>query len=233
MYAMIDTILNMNCMDGLKDIPDNYVDLIVMDPPYEFKDTRGGGSFGSEKRTYHSELDPLSKGVTQEILDVLCGKMKAINIYIWCNKNQLRQYIDYFDDRGCNIDLLTWHKTNPVPTCSNKYLSDTEYCVFARESGVKVYGSYETKRKFYVSSLNTDDKERYGHPTVKPLNIIKNLIINSSKEGNVVLDPFMGSGTTAVACKSTGRHFIGYEIDPKYCEIANERVRNTKVDGWF
>ena len=183
MYAMIDTILNMDCMDGLKDIPDNYVDLIVMDPPYEFKDTRGGGSFGSEKRTYHSELDPLSKGVTQEILDVLCGKMKAINIYIWCNKNQLRQYIDYFDDRGCNIDLLTWHKTNPVPTCSNKYLSDTEYCVFARESGVKVYGTYETKRKWYVSELNTANKKAYGHPTVKPLNIIRNLVSNSSRGG--------------------------------------------------
>lgn len=230
---MIDTILNMDCMDGLKDIPGNYVDLIVMDPPYEFKDTRGGGSFGSAKRTYHSELDPLSKGVTQEILDVLCGKMKAINIYIWCNKNQLRQYIDYFDDRGCNIDLLTWHKTNPVPTCGNKYLSDTEYCVFARESGVKVYGTYETKRKFYVSSLNTDDKERYGHPTVKPLNIIKNLIINSSMEGDVVLDPFIGSGTTAVACKLLGRHYLGFEIDPEYHQTAIKRVNETEVVGWF
>lgn len=48
-----------------------------------------------------------------------------------------------------------------------------------------------------------------------------------------MLDPFMGSGTTAVAAKLAGRHYIGFEIDPKYCEIANERVRNTKVGGWF
>ena len=230
---MLDTIQNMDCVEGMKQIPDRTVDLVVMDPPYEFKDTHGGGSFGTANRTYHAELNPLSKGITAEVLDMLCNKMKAINIYVWCNKRQLRQYIDYFDDRGCNIDLLTWHKTNPVPTCSNKYLSDTEYCVFARESGVKVYGTYETKRKFYVSSLNTDDKERYNHPTIKPLGIIKNLIINSSRGGDLVLDPFIGSGTTAVACKLTGRHFIGYEIDPQYCDVACKRVKELDVSEWF
>ena len=159
--------------------------------------------------------------------------MKAVNIYIWCNKAQLRQYLDYFDDRGCSIDLLTWHKTNPTPTCNNKYLSDTEYCIFARDKGVKLYGSYETKRKFYVTASNTDDKKLYGHPTVKPLDIIRNLIINSSKEEEVVMDPFMGSGTTAVACKLTGRHYIGFEIDPEYYRVACNRVNNAGGSGWF
>ena len=179
---MIDTISNTDCIEGMKDIPDGTVDLVIMDPPYSLE-TNGGGAFGNSNREYHDELTPLSKGISVEALDMICSKMKAINLYSWCNKEQLRMYLDYFDDRGCNVDILTWHKTNPVPTCNNKYLSDTEYCVFAREKGVKVYGSYETKRKWYVSELNTADKKAYGHPTVKPLNIIKNLVINSSGGG--------------------------------------------------
>lgn len=226
-----DRIYNEDCIRGLERIPDKSIDLIVMDPPYEME-TVGGGTFGPSNKQYHGELTQISKGISNEVLEKLCGKMRAINIYIWCNKNQLRQYIDYFDDKGCNIDLLTWHKTNPVPTCNNKYLSDTEYCVFARDGGVKVYGSYETKRKWYVSELNVADKKKYGHPTIKPLNIIKNLILNSSQGGGTVLDPFMGSGTTAVACKLTGRHYLGFEIDPEYFEIAKKRIGDT-LEGWL
>lgn len=229
---VIDTILNMDCTEGLKQIPDKSVDLIVMDPPYELQ-TQGGGAFGNDHREYHGQLSSISHGITNDILDVLCRKMNAVNIYIWCNKAQLRQYIDYFDDKMCSFDILTWHKTNPTPTCNNKYLSDTEYCIFARDKGVKLYGSYETKRKFYVTASNTDDKKLYGHPTIKPLEIIKNLIINSSLEGQTVLDPFMGSGTTAVACKQTGRHFIGFEIDPEYYQTAMRRLRESETGKWF
>lgn len=229
---MIDSILNMDCIDGLRQIPDGSVDLIVMDPPYSFERTEGAGRYG-KSRGYYKEISTLSSGISNEFLDALLDKQKAVNIYIWCNKAQLRQYFDYFEDRGCFTDLLTWHKTNPIPTCCNKYLSDTEYLFFAKDKGVRLFGSYETKRKWYVSELNVVDKKKYGHPTVKPLNIIKNLIVNSSEGGGAVLDPFMGSGTTAVACKLTGRHYIGFEIDPKYCEIANKRVNSVGVGGWF
>lgn len=150
--------------------------------------------------------------------------MKVPNIYLWCNKNQLRQYIDFFEDKGCTTDLLTWHKTNPVPTCNAKYLSDTEYCLFFRADSPYFGGYYETKHKYWVTQTNKKDKEQYGHPTIKPIEIIRNLIINSSKEGDIVLDPFMGSGTTAVAAKQLNRHFIGYEIDKTYYETALRRI---------
>lgn len=221
----LDIIYNRDCLDGMTELPDGCVDLIVTDPPYEFNDTRGGGAFGTAHRTYHAELNPLSKGVSPLVLGEMVRVMKKINIYIWCNKNQLRQYIDFFDDRGCSMDLLTWHKSNPTPTCGNKYLSDTEYCLFFREKGVKVYGTYDTKHKYYVSPLNTDDKKAYNHPTVKPEYIIRNLITNSSKEGDVVLDPYMGSGTTAVACVQTGRRYLGYEIVPEYHTTAERRLK--------
>lgn len=137
--------------------------------------------------------------------------------------------IDYYDDKDCNIDLLTWHKTNPMPTCNGTYLSDTEYLVFAREKGVGLYGTYETKNKYWITPANVDDKQMWKHPTIKPLNIIENLVINSSKENDVVLDCFMGSGTTGVACKELNRDFIGIELNPEYFEIAKKRIMETSL----
>ena len=212
----------------IKDIPDNSIDLIVIDPPYQMKIGGLGGAFGKRKRNYINELEraQLTKGFDYNILNELVRVMKKVNIYIWCNKDQIRRYIDFFEDLGCNTDLLTWHKTNPLPVCNNTYLSDTEYLLFFREKGVKVYGEYKTKRKYYVTQTNKKDKAKYGHPTIKPLDIIQNLIINSSKEGDTVLDCFMGSGTTGVACANTNRQFIGIELDDTYYKIAEQRINN-------
>lgn len=230
-------LYNGDCIEILKNIPDKSVDLVVIDPPYEIETSRVNpsaktGAFGATKRNYHNEILPLTDGIRNNVLNDLVRVMKKINIYIWCNKTQLRQYIDYFEDLGCNTELLSWHKTNPVPTCNNKYLSDTEYLLFFREKGVKLYGSYATKRKYYVSPTNKADKDEYGHPTIKPLDIIQNLIINSSNENDTVLDCFMGSGTTGVACVNTGRKFIGIELDEKYFNIAQDRINNAK-SSWL
>ena len=220
-------LFNDDCLNILKNISDKSIDLVVIDPPYKIVAGGNGGCFGVDKRAYHKEIKTLSDGITNDVLNELVRVMKKINIYIWCNKNQLRQYIDYFENLGCTTDLITWHKTNPVPTCNDKYLSDTEYILFFREKGIKIYGSYETKKKYYVTTTNKEDKKKYNHPTIKPLNIIKNLIQNSSKENEIVLDCFMGSGTTGVACKELNRDFIGIEIDKKYFDIAKERIENT------
>lgn len=218
-----------DCLEYLSKMPSKCVDLVVMDPPYEKNGNGyycGGGAFGTHKREYHSQLDDkqLLNGISNEVLDELVRVMKKVNIYIWCNKEQLWQYLNYF--KKYNAELLTWHKTNPVPTCNNKYLSDTEYLFHFREKGVPIHGSYHTKRKYYVTPTNKKDKELYNHPTVKPLQIIHNLIINSSKENDVVLDPFMGSGTVGVACIGTNRRFIGIEIDDNYFETAKNRIYN-------
>ena len=161
------------------------------------------------------------------VLDELIRVMQKVNIYIWCNKEQIRDYLNYF--KNCNMELLTWHKTNPVPACGNKYLSDTEYLLFFREKGVKVRGTYYTKRKFYVTQTNKRDKGKYNHPTVKPLDITENIIINSSLEGDVVLDCFMGSGTVGEACVKLNRNFIGIELDPTYFETAKKRLEEAEV----
>ena len=127
--------------------------------------------------------------------------------------------------KGCNYELLTWHKMNPSPLTNNNYLPDTEYIVFARERGVRLYGNYHTKRKYYISGTNQVDKKKYKHPTIKPLPLIENHIENSSKPGDVILDCFAGSGTMLVGAINKGRRFIGFEINEEYFKIAEKRIK--------
>lgn len=192
----LDVIYNGECLEGMRRMPDGCVDLCVADPPYEFKATKGGGAFGSKSedgrkgRAYHAELSPMSAGFTIDILDEMCRLCRIPNLYVWCSKDQLPQLLGYAVKRGLNFDVLAWHKPNPVPTCSNKYLSDTEYIVFMRGKGARVYGTYETKRKYWIEKVNAADKRLYGHPTVKPLGIIRQLIVNSSQWGGGSFRPF-------------------------------------------
>ena len=139
--------------------------------------------------------------------------------------------LDYFVNRkGCNWNLLSWHKSNPIPACGNKYLTDTEFILFFREKGVKVYGSFDTKHTYYITPLNQKDKKKYGHPTCKPEEIVHNLIVNSSNIGETVLDCFMGSGTTGAVSVKLQRNFIGIELDEQYFKIAQERIHRAQSD---
>ena len=163
------------------------------------------------------------------IIQELKRVMKKTNIYIFCSKAQLRDYFNLFAEE--NIDLLVWHKTNPIPAIANNYLSDLEYCFFAREKGVEVHCNYESSSKLYESAMNKKDKEKYKHPTIKPLPLIKKLIINSSNKGDIVLDCFSGSGTTCAAAKELGRQFIGIEIDEEYHKISIDRINGILANG--
>ena len=80
--------------------------------------------------------------------------------------------------------------------------------------------NYEDAKTFYIAPINHKDKKLYEHPTIKPLDVTEKIIRNSSKEGDIIFDPFLGSGTTAVACINTNRHYIGFEINEKYIDIA-------------
>ncbi|WP_140386567.1 DNA-methyltransferase, partial [Vibrio parahaemolyticus] len=86
--------------------------------------------------------------------------------------------------------------------------------------------SYDDAKTLYHQPINIKDKRKYGHPTIKPLPLLEKLIRNSSQEGDTVLDCFMGSGSTGVACKKLQRHFIGIEINKEYFELSNQRINN-------
>lgn len=221
-------LLNRDCLEVLKALPDNSVDLVVTDPPYEIG-TVGGGFVGKKK--YFNELESIKDGFDSVILDELCRVMKKINCYFFCSQKQIIPLLDYFvKDKKCNWNLLTYHKTNPPPACGNKYLTDTEFILFFREKGVKIGGEYASKKTYYVEPLNKKEKDLYNHPTVKPLHIVENLILNSSEKGDIVIDPFMGSGTTGVASKKLGRKFIGCELVEEYFNTAKDRIDNTIVE---
>ena len=213
-----------DCLEVMKNIEDGSVDLVVTDPPYEIA-TTGAGIYKQADKQYVKELNGMKDGFSEEVLDELCRVMKKINIYFFCSQKQIIPLLDYFvKKKKCNWNILSWHKTNPIPACGNKYLTDTEFILFFREKGVKVYGSFDTKRTWYATPLNQSDKKKYGHPTVKPLSILENLVMNSSQEGEVVLDCFMGSGSTGVAALNTNRNFIGIELDEGYFKIAQNRL---------
>ena len=221
--AMVD-LKHGDCLELMKDIPDGSVDLVLTDPPYMIA-TVGAGIYKQADKQYVKELDGIKDGFDEKVLDEICRVMKKINVYFFCSQKQIIPLIDYFvKKKNCNWNILSWHKSNPVPACGNKYLTDTEFVLFFREKGVKIYGEYKTKFTYYVTPLNQKDKKQYEHPTIKPVKILQNLIVNSTLENGAVLDCFMGSGSTGVACVNTNRRFIGIELDDKYFEIAKQRI---------
>ena len=125
---------------------------------------------------------------------------------------------------------MTWLKSNPTPLCGGNYLIDKEFCLYFRK-GVKLNTRFETAFTYWQTPKNKADKDLFLHPTCKPLYIIKMLIENSSNENDIVLDTFMGSGMTAVACQETNRQFIGFEISEKWCKVANDRLNKTDANG--
>ena len=219
----INNVYNMDCMEGIKLLDDKSIDLVIIDPPYKLNLSKLKHPSGFN--SYANELLDLKDGFDLKVLDLLVQKMKKINIYIYCSKRQVKELLEYFMNKNCNYEILTWHKMNPSPLTNNNYLPDTEYVVFAREKGVRLYGNYHTKRKYYISGVNQVDKKKWKHPTIKPLPFIENHIINSSNEGDLILDCFAGSGTTLVGAINQNRNFIGFEINSQYYEIAKQRIK--------
>ena len=139
--------------------------------------------------------------------------------------------MSFFKNNNCMYEILTWNKTNPTPMTNNTFLPDVEYCLYFRETGVKLNDGYELKSKWYISPINKHDKDLYKHPTIKPLELVKRHILHTTQPNDIVLDCFCGSGTTCVAAKETGRRFIGMEINEKYYKIAVDRLNGINANG--
>ena len=228
---IINTIQLGDCYELIKKIPDNSIDLIIIDPPYEFS-TLGGQGIGSVRKVFDEiENQKLNVGIDEKLFEELKRVMREFNIYIWCNKTMIPKLIEYFVlKNNCLMDIISWHKINAMPLCGGTYMPDTEYCLYFKKNR-KLNTTYDTAKTHYELPINIEDKKKYKHPTIKPLNIIKNFINNSSNENDIVLDCFCGSGTTCVAAKETGRRFIGMEINPKYYKIAVDRLNGINTNG--
>ena len=231
-----------DCLELMKDIPDKSVDMILTDPPYlhvkggmKSKRFNVGRVWSSDSRMV-KEMSDFDKKEIFKFLDVSLRVLKKANVYIFCSKLQLIHYFEYISEYNANVpkskalkyDLLIWDKLDNRMMSSKFHASDIEYIVRIYEQGVslnKVWNEDGKKSDSdHYMKLQSFKKPIGEHTTQKPVELIKRLIRISSRENDLVLDPFMGSGTTGVACINTNRNFIGIELDDEYFEIAKRRI---------
>lgn len=148
-------------------------------------------------------------------------KLKKFYGYFFCNKSLVNDYVEFAIQNKYQFDILVMAKTNPIPAYNNHHLSDLEYIIMIREKGsyFSKHKEIDDYRKFFLTSCS-----RGKHPAEKPVELLKRYIKVSSQEKDIILDPFMGTGSTGVAAKETNRNFIGIEIDDKYYQIAKSRI---------
>ncbi len=222
-------LYNEDCYEGIKKIPDKSVDLVYIDIPYLYSNF--GERIVNTGKLKNNNIKHISNGIDFKIFDELIRVMKHIYIYIWCSEQQVKDLMNLFVNKlDCNYTILGWCKSNPLPMYSCRYLNDVEYCLLFKDKKAKFSGNdtYLNSFRFYQEPINISDKKLYKHPTIKPLRCVMNHIEKSTKEGDTVLDCFMGSGTTGVACKELNREFIGFEIDKEYFEIAKNRIEGVR-----
>ena len=224
-------LLNGDCYELLKCVEP--IDFLCTDPPYVLSKESGGAGM-TKDRKYAKEI--MKRFGSEKELDVEIDftpffdrklYTKGVNGAIFCSQHSLIKLIGEVESRNFRYTVLIWHKLNPIPLTNNRYLSDVEYIVFFKEDGVKMYGEYSTKSRVFSSNLNRKDKNKYGHPTIKPEPLIEKLITNHTKEGEIVFDPFMGSGTAGVVANRLKRRFVGIEIDDEYFKVAKDRINET------
>ncbi len=216
----------------IKKLPNKSVDLIVTDPPYNFE-AFGGGFYDLKQKSARTYLKTLSDLKCNDFNPAIFLKeanrvLKQFNAVIFCNKFLIDVYIKYARDNSYLFDLHTLVKSNPIPAKNNHFLHDTEYIVVIKEKGSYFNNKLEVNnyKKFFITKVQIDTL----HPAQKPLRLIEKYVKVLSERGGVVLDAFMGSGTTGVACKHLGRSFIGYELDEKYYYMAKNRILQAEIE---
>lgn len=214
----LNKIYNEDCMIGLKEMVDSSVDTILTDIPYNVVNRESNGL---------RKLDKDKADVMTVNLDDLLGEMYRVSkgqIIIFCGKEQFSEIFEYFTGKKGTTRMLVWEKTNPSPMNGQHiYLSGVEVAVWFKPRGRKVFNPHCKNTVFKHSNGS-----RKIHPTQKNVKLFEELILDNTNEGETVLDPFMGSGTTAIACTNTNRNYIGFELDKEYYEKAIERIEKHK-----
>ena len=239
---MTQKIILGDCIIEMKKIKANSIDLIVADPPY--------GINYKKWDKFDDFLDFTEKWV-KECFRVLKDNGSFYSFMGWSNVAEFKLLLDKY---GTIKNWITWHRTKGrgsktnyksmkeeilFYTKGNKYTWNEQKMLkkhifpyvkdgqprgwFTNEEGEKCRWTGLGNVWFYTVPF-WKMPEYAGHPSQKPVMMFERIILSSSNEGDIILDPFIGSGTTAIACKNIGRNFIGIELDPKYVEIANKRL---------
>ena len=223
-------LLHGDCLELMKELYDNdiIVDAIITDPPYNisrdnnFKTMkRNGINFGEWDKGFN---------MTSWIYDASLLLKKGGNIVIFCDWKSITPIVEELESQNFDVkDLIRWKKTNPMPrNRDRRFITDYEVAILAVKNGDKwifnrLNDAYEIPE--IVGGI-TPKSEKFngGHPTQKPIYVMEWLLKRLTNENDVVLDCFMGSGSTGVATINTNRKFIGIEKDDKYFEIARNRI---------
>lgn len=251
---MINTVIQGDCLEVMKDIPDKSVDMILTSPPYDNLRTYNGYTFDFE-------------GIAKEIYRVL----KDGGVCVWVvgdatikgseTGTSFKQAL-YFKEIGLNLHDTMLYKTNKIPLNHNRYEQEFEYmfvfskgkpktfnpikipCIYAgtstsgtfRHTGKELSKAHtikpisETKIKGNVWEIvsgnmkGTLDKIAFEHPATFPEKLAEDHIISWSNEGDTILDPMAGSGTTLKMAKKNNRNYIGIEVSKEYVDIINKRL---------
>jgi len=214
------TIYCGDCLEVMKQIPDKSVDLVLTDPPYGIDYSR------HISNGIHSKI---ANDTTLNWLDNTLNNTNTLlkdngSLYMFCSWHNVEVFKiainKFFEIRN----MLIWNKQgNGMGDLTTTYGSIYEICFYANRSPQLLNGNRNCDMLTFSRSGNE------LHPTQKPIDLIKFLISKSSNETDLIMDCFLGSGTTAVACKQLNRRCIGIEISQKYCDIAVQRLKATPM----
>lgn len=229
-----------------KIVSEKSVDMIFADPPYFLSDggiTCKSGKMGSvNKGNWDKTIDIKKKIAYNRKWLKECKKVLKDSGTIWISGTFHNIYCVgvALELEGFSIlNNITWQKPNPAPNLSCKtFTHSTETIIWAKKAGIKnnkYYFNYELMKKInhnkqmkdvWLIGLPKKNEKQYGkHPTQKPLELMERILLCSTRENDLVLDPFNGSGTTGVASKKLNRRYIGFEIETEFLNITIERVK--------
>lgn len=220
-----------DCLELMKDIPDKSIDLILTDPPYNisrpnnFKTLLGGGRYGMDFGEWDKNFD--LTGYIDLFPRILKENSNVIIFNDWKNLGKIKEVCE-----KNNIIVkrcLVLNKSNPAPFNRDRmFVNDVEFAIWGvyNSKSKPTKWTFNRKNKVEKCCMDTTVQSSKLHPTMKDIKIIKHLVEVLSNENDIVLDCFMGSGTTGVACVNTNRNFIGIELDENYFNIAKERINN-------
>lgn len=232
---MID-LIHGDIYEHIAKIPDKSVDLIIIDPPYDIPNFNCFHSKNFNRpfaKALNANNENLTKAFDFALLKEFWRIQPFLNAYIFCNAKLLQKLCAWYLEQGfTEIDILSYQKLNPIPSWNSHYNNDCEFILFVCEQKSSLdFGTFNPASRashFYAGLCGIYKESK--HPTEKPLPLIEKLLLNSSRENQLVLDCFMGSSTTALACKKHNRRFLGYEIKREFFEMAENRLKNG-VDG--
>lgn len=211
----------------------NYkVDLIVTDPPYKVTSrggyTSAGGMMLDDKMRKGEVFKENQINITEWLPKLYQILKDSGHCYIMCNNKNLYQFMNAINNSDFHlIKTMVWAKDNKI--MSQAYMSQTEFILFIRKGKFVKINNCGTSDLLKIPNKKTKNESGENiHPTEKPIELMKILIENSSKVGDVVLDPFMGVGSTCISSLLLNRQYIGIEIDRKYFKIAKDRIENIK-----